>query len=106
MEYKMCPECDRLSSWNSYFQAYMCPEGHQQKIVKPTMEQKMMDLKEEFCKWYCDGKEETITGICDGDTYCKECETDIYCHGADKLFVSVCDHCKIGDYIRHIRDEL
>jgi len=54
------------------------------------MENKLLELKEQFCKFYCLNKS---TGIEDYDGKI-----------LDKQFV--CKICKISDYIIFIRDEL
>ena len=53
------------------------------------MEDKLLSLKEQFCKWYCPSKE----GIEDYDGYL-----------LDKQFV--CHLCQINDYIAFIQDEI
>jgi len=54
------------------------------------MEDKLLELKEQFCKFYCLNK---ITGIEDYDGYL-----------LDKQFV--CKICQIQEYIKFIRDEI
>lgn len=47
------------------------------------MERKLLDLKEEFCKWYCPNKGVIVT-----------------------RFIGLCEECQVGEFIRFVRDEL
>jgi len=70
------------------------------------MEQKLIDLKEEFCEWYCPNRDETIKMECSGIVGCNQCDAVISCEEADNIFIDLCDYCMVDEYIRFIRDEL
>jgi len=74
------------------------------------VEDKLLELKEQFCKYYCPNKGEAIESEygCDGETYCDECGIYLSCNQKHQcnVYVELCDECKIDDYIRFIRDEI
>jgi len=62
------------------------------------MEDKLLELKEQFCKWYCNFK---INGNYTDHVHCCECNKDIYYEMQE-----MCEICKVSNYIKFIRDEL
>lgn len=70
------------------------------------MEEKLLELKEQFCKWYCHNKGKTIDYNCSGIVECNECDEIIECDKVQEIYVDLCYECQIDEYIRHIRDEL
>jgi hypothetical protein len=56
------------------------------------MEDKLLELKEQFCNWYCPNIDEEIytSSSLNGEIW-----TEL-----------LCEYCKIEDYIKFIRDEL
>lgn len=63
------------------------------------MEDKLLELKEQFCKWYCLNKQKENNSC---NQKCEHCSTTemIICHGLE------CEICMVSDYIRFIRDDL
>jgi hypothetical protein len=68
------------------------------------MEEKLLELKEQFCNWYCPNKEEDLI-FCSRWTECKECNEIIECD-EDLPHIDFCSECKIEDFIIFARDEL
>jgi len=63
------------------------------------MEDKLLELKEQFCKWYCPNKQKEDNSCKQNCEYCPSTEM-IICHGLE------CEICMVSDFIKHIRDEL
>jgi len=70
------------------------------------MEDKLLELKEQFCNYYCPNKNITIDYECSGIVECNECQEIIECDKVQEIYVDLCYQCKISDYIVFIRDEL
>lgn len=70
------------------------------------MEEKLLELKKQFCKWYCPNKGRVIDYECSGIVERNECEETIECDKVQEIYVDLCEECKIEEYICHIRDEL
>jgi len=70
------------------------------------MENKLLSLKEQFCKFYCPNKDKVIEYECSGIVECNECEEEIECDKVQQIYVDLCDECKINDWIVFIRDEI
>jgi len=71
------------------------------------MEDKLLELKEQFCKFYCPNKDGVISQYgCDGETKCGDCGEVTYCEQSTNEYIDLCDECKVKDFIIFIRDEL
>jgi len=70
------------------------------------MEDKLLELKQQFCNYYCPNKGKAIDYECFGIVECNECDETIECDKVQEIYVDLCDECKIGEYIRFIRDEI
>lgn len=64
------------------------------------MEDKLLELKDQFCQWYCPNKQKENEPCKTLD--CSECPSTemIICQGLE------CEICMISDFIRFVRDEL
>ena len=63
-------------------------------------EDKLLELKEQFCKWYCPMKQkENEPCVYENCGECTGIEMAI-CHG------QICEICQVQDYLKFIRDEL
>lgn len=71
------------------------------------MEDKLLELKEQFCKWYCPNGDKVtdLNDNCNHQVWCEECDTYITCKQSNK-YIGLCEVCQISEYIRFIRDEL
>lgn len=71
------------------------------------MENKLLELKEQFCKWYCPNKDEVINyhENCNKEIKCGECGETTTCEQSN-AYIELCDECQLEEYIRFIRDEL
>lgn len=63
------------------------------------MENKLLELKEQYCKWYCTIKLRENEPCKNNCEYCPSIEM-IICHG------QTCEICQVQNYINFIRDEL
>ena len=77
-----------------------------QKRGDTYLEDKLLELKESFCKWYCPNKDKTIDLSCSGEPYCHKCDSTIICEEFVDVEINLCNSCPIDEYIFHIRDEL
>ena len=68
------------------------------------MEDKLLSLKEQFCRFYCPNKDKDLT-LCSGWVECKECNELIECN-EELPYIDFCLECKIDEFIRFVRDEL
>jgi len=70
------------------------------------MEDKLLELKEQFCKFYCPNKEEVINPNenCDKKIKCN-CGEITMCEQSNG-FIELCDECRIEDFIKFARDEI
>lgn len=77
-------------------------------IYKPSMEDKLMELKKQFCAWHCPNKNIVYNPLeaCDGKVYCEECDTEIKCEKQEGSAIELCVECQLEEYIRFIRDLL
>jgi hypothetical protein len=70
------------------------------------MEYKLLELREQFCKWYCPNKDKIIDYECSGIVGCEECNEETECPTTHEIYVDLCDECQIEDFIQFARDEL
>jgi hypothetical protein len=70
------------------------------------LDDKLLELKEQFCRWYCPNRGEEISYECSGIVECKECNEEIECNAVQEIYVNLCSECQVLEYIRFIRDEL
>lgn len=72
------------------------------------MEDKLNQLKEEYCKWKCKYKYNRYSfskwyPLRCHDEGCDYCFNLYICN---KKYLNVCSVCKVNDFVRYIRDEL
>lgn len=70
------------------------------------MEDKLLELKIQFCKWYCKNKDKIIDYECSGIVTCDDCNEETECPTVQEIYVDLCDECQIEDFIIFARDEL
>lgn len=70
--------------------------------MKYKMENKLLTLKEQFCKWYCPNKQQENKPCKTPNKNCNECPSTelIICQGRE------CEICMMDNFIKFIRDEL
>jgi len=71
------------------------------------MEDKLLSLKEQFCKWYCPNKGSIInpTENCNKEIKCDDCGETTICEQSNG-YIELCDECQIQNFIIFARDEL
>lgn len=70
------------------------------------MEDKLLELKIQFCKWYCKNKDKIIDYECSGIVTCDDCNEETECPTVQEIYVDLRDECQIEDFIIFARDEL
>lgn len=74
-------------------------------MINCKIEDKLIELKEQFCKWNCKHKDKEIYLFCEESSmFCKDCIDYNYCDTTGNLVL--CQNCKINDFIKYIRDDL
>ena len=73
-----------------------------------SMEDKLLELKKQFCAWHCINKDVVYNPFeaCDGEVYCEECGTEFKCDKQEGSTIELCEECQLDNYIRFIRDDL
>jgi len=70
------------------------------------MEDKLLELKEQYCKWYCQNRGKILDYRCTGTVECEECEQIIECNQIQEIYFDYCKECNALNFIKFIRDEL
>lgn len=58
-------------------------------------------IREEFCKWYCSKRKETVQSFCTEDFNCEDCVNIELCLNGDGHFV-LCELCTVDEFIRFV----
>ena len=71
------------------------------------MEDKLLELKQQFCSWHCPNKGVVYNPHenCDKEIKCDKCGERTTCE-QDNNPIELCGECQIQEYILFIRDEL
>ncbi len=67
-----------------------------------SFEDKLKELKEEYCRFNCPVKDGMVEKVSDEDFYCENC--DSYETIDYEVEIEICSKCQVGEFIRHIRD--